>query len=218
MPPCPAPDTCRLYLLRHGATDNNLAHPPRLQGCRVDAGLSPEGFEQARQTQAFLAQVHLDAVFSSPLLRARQTAEAIAWPRGLEVQVVREITEVDVGRWEGRTWAEVDRSDPEAYRLFTTDAGRNPYMGGENLAEVQARVVPALERLLEQNRGRVVLAVAHNVVNRVFLAHLLGIPLARYRIVTQDNCGINLLSHREGKVRVVSVNGVFHLDVNRSPG
>jgi len=212
MPPCPAPDTCWLYLVRHGATANNRAKPPRLQGRRTDPPLSEEGLAQARQTGRFLADSPPDAVFSSPLLRARQTAEAIAEPHGLAVAVVDDLIEVDVGEWEGRAWDEIERTDPEAYRGFMTDATIHPYLGGENLVTVLARAKPAFERLMEENLGRRIVAVAHNVVNRAYLTELVGMPLARYRSIPQDNCGLNLLRYRRGRVKAVTINGVFHLD------
>lgn len=211
MPPSPAPPTCWLYLVRHGATENNRARPPRLQGRRTDPPLSDEGLEQAQNTGRLLADCPIDAVYSSPLLRARQTAEAIAQPHGLEVQPVQGLIEVDVGDWEGRAWDEIERTDPEAYRAFMTDATVHPYLGGENLQTVLDRTAPTFEKLLAENLGRAIVAVAHNVVNRAYLAELLGLPLARYRWVPQDNCGVNLLRYRTGKVKVVTVNSVFHL-------
>ena len=211
MPPCPAPDTCWLYLVRHGATANNRAKPPRLQGRRTDPPLSDEGLAQARQTGKFLADSPLDAVYSSPLLRARQTAEAIAEPHGLAVEVVEDLIEVDVGVWEGRDWDEIQRDDPEAYRGFMTDATVNPYLGGEDLTTVLARAKPAFERLMEENVGRLIVVVAHNVVNRAYLAELIGMPLARYRSIPQDNCGLTLLRYRKGRVKPVTINAVFHL-------
>ena len=126
MPPCPAPDTCWLYLVRHGATANNRARPPRVQGRRTDPGLSPVGRRQAEQTGRALAGLPLKRVYSSPLLRARETALAIAGPHGLSVEVVDDLVEVDVGQWEGRNWDEIQRTDPEAYRLFMLDAGVHP--------------------------------------------------------------------------------------------
>jgi len=209
--PCPAPNTCWLYLVRHGATDNNRARPPRLQGRRTDPALSDEGHEQARKTGRLLAPCPVDAVYSSPLLRARQTAQAIAEPHDLAVQVLDELIEVDVGDWEGRAWDEIEKTDPEAYRAFMTDASVHPYLGGENLQTVLDRVTPALEKLMAENLGRVIVAAAHNVVNRVYLAPLLGLAPARYRSVPQDNCGVNLLCYRDAKVKVVTVNAVFHL-------
>jgi len=211
MLPCPAPETCWLYLVRHGATDNNRANPPRLQGRRTDPPLSVEGREQARQTGTFLAARPLDAVYSSPLLRARQTAEAIAEARGLSVQIVEEFVEVDVGAWEGRSWEEIQQTDPQAYEAFMADATKNPYLGGETLQTVLDRALPAFQRLAAGNLGRQVAVVAHNVVNRAYLAHLMGVPVARYRSIPQDNCGLNLLRYRKDRVKVVTINGCFHL-------
>ena len=214
MPPCPAPDTCWLYLVRHGATANNWARPPRLQGRRTDPGLADEGHRQARQTARALADLPVSAVYTSPLLRARQTADAIAEPHGVAAEVVEDLIEVDVGEWEGRSWVEIEKTDPEAYRLFTTDAGVHPYLGGENLGTVQARAIPALEQLMSDNLGRVVVAVGHNCLNRVYLAHLLHVPLSKYRSIPQDNCGLNLLRYRNGKIKAVTVNAVAHLDAD----
>lgn len=212
MPPCPAPDTCWLYLIRHAATPNNRARPPRLQGRRTDPALSEEGQQQAERTGRLLADVPLGAVFASPLRRARQTAEAIAAPHNLSVEIVEDLIEVDVGQWEGRPWDEVERDYPEAYRLFMADATVNPYLGGENLSVVQARAVPALEQLMAANTGRVIAAVAHNVVNRCYLAHLLDVPLARYRSIPQENCGVNIIRYRKGRIRPITINAVEHLD------
>ena len=211
MLPSPAPDTCWLYLIRHGATANNRAKPPRLQGRRTDPGLSDEGRRQAEQTARFLSSAGLTTVYSSPLLRARETAEAIAKPHGLEVIVADDLVEVDVGEWEGRDWAEIERDDREAYLAFMENAAENPYRGGETIQIVLERSGPALEQLLSENLGRVIAAVAHNAVNRTWLTQLLGLPVAKYRNVPQDNCGVNLVRYRKGKVKVVTINGVFHL-------
>ena len=216
MPPCPAPNNtstnaCWLYLVRHAETDNNRARPRRLQGRRTDPTLSEEGRQQAEATGRFMAGLPIDAVYVSPLLRARQTAEAIALPHRLPIEVVDDLTEVDVGVWDGLGWDEVQRNDPEAYRLFMADASVHPYLGGENLTTVQNRVVPALEKLMADNVGRTIVAVAHNIVNRTYLAHLLQLPLVDFRTIPQDNCGINMLRWRDGRVKLVSVNTLAHL-------
>jgi broad specificity phosphatase PhoE len=206
-----AADACWLYLVRHGATDNNCAIPPRLQGRRTDPPLSVAGREQARRTGLFLSKHRVDAVYSSPLLRARQTAEAIAEPHGLIVQQVPALTEVDVGVWEGRCWEEIAQSDPEAYHAFMSDPCAHPYLEGENLNSVQLRVAPAFQQLLADNLGRMIVVVAHNVVNRAYLAQLLHMPLGLYRGIPQDNCGLTLLCYRGGQIKPVTINEVFHL-------
>jgi len=202
---------CWLYLIRHAETDNNRARPRRLQGRRTDPGLSDEGHRQAEATGRFLAELAIDAVYASPLLRARQTAEAIAGPQRLSVEVVDDLTEVDVGVWDGLGWDEIERNHPEAYRHFMDDASIHPYLGGENLTTVQQRAVPALENLMAENSGRTIVAVSHNIVNRTYLAHLLGLPLVAFRMIPQDNCGINVLRWRKGRAKLVSVNTLAHL-------
>jgi broad specificity phosphatase PhoE len=212
MPPCSAPDTCWIYLIRHGATEHNLARPPRLQGRKIDDPLAGEGRRQAQRTAALLAGAALDAIFSSPLLRARQTAEAIALLHGLSIETVDDLVEVDVGLWEGMAWDRIEREHPKASRQFLADPAVHGYLGGENFQHVRDRVVPAMDRLMENQLGRTVAVVAHNVVNRCYLAHLLGIPMAHYRRITQDNCGVNLLRYRDGAAKLVTLNAVFHLD------
>ena len=203
---------CLLYLIRHGATANNEAHPPRLQGRRADPELSPHGREQSMQTARWLAGPGLDAVYASPLLRARHTAEEIATPLGLTVELVEGLIEVDVGQWEGLAWEEIERRDPEAHRLFMTDASEHPYLGGENLSTVLSRAVPALAELMAANVGRRVAVVSHNVAIRAYLAHLLNVPLRTYRSIPQDNCGINVIRFADGKAKLVTINAVWHLD------
>lgn len=211
MPPCPAPETCLCFLIRHGATDNNRAVPPRLQGRRTDPPLSAEGLEQSRRAAEALAAEPIACVFSSPLLRARQTAEAIAMPRGLEVEIDDGLIECDVGLWEGLSWEEVQERYPEAHAQFHRSPVENPYLGGENLLAVQSRVVPVIDNLLATNLGRAIAVVAHNVVNRCYLAAVLGLPLEFYRRITQDNCGITILEHRSGRTQVLTINSEWHL-------
>jgi broad specificity phosphatase PhoE len=205
------PDTCSLLLLRHGATDNNLMKPPRLQGQRIDMALSATGVIQAEQTARFLAGWPVAAVFSSPLLRARQTAEAIARRHGLEVQVIDALTECDVGAWENRTWPEIEREDPDACRAFTGDPYRCAYRDGENLQQVCDRAFPALTELAHRHLGQQIVVVAHNVVNRVYLGTLLGLPGDRHRHVPQDNCGMSLVHHLDSQAKVITLNSIFHL-------
>ncbi len=200
-----------MFLVRHGATDNNRANPPRLQGRRGDPGLSDEGQQQAEATSRLLAERSIEAVYVSPLLRARETAEAIARPHGLSPKLVDDLVEVDVGDWEGRAWDEIERTDPEAYRAFMRDASIHPYLGGETFTVVQDRVVPAFQAILAENLGRTIVTVAHNCVNRAYLAHLLNMPLAKYRSIPQDNCGLNLIRYREGKTKLVTVNQIEHV-------
>jgi broad specificity phosphatase PhoE len=208
----PAADTCILILVRHGATQNNLCVPPRLQGCRSDMELSAEGLAQAEQTARFLASHAIAAVYSSPLKRALQTAAAIAQPHRLAVQTVDALIECDVGDWEGRAWPDIEREEPDAYRRFVSDPYQHPYRGGEDLSQVHARVVPVFHDLAQRHLGTQIVVVAHNVINRVFLGALLDVLPAKRRGVPQENCGLNLVEYRNGEAKVLTLNSAFHLD------
>ena len=210
-PPSPAPHACYLYLIRHGATPNNLANPPKVQGQHANSELSEEGQAQAEATARWLANHPIRAVYSSPLTRAAQTAAAIAAAHGLQPQAVEAVREIDVGRWEGKTWAEVRRDDPEGHRRFLEDPAVHPYAGGENLTQLLARTAPAIESLLKQHLGELIVLVAHNVVNRSYLAQRMGLPLAKARAVTQANCGLNVIRYRDGEIKPVTINAHFHL-------
>lgn len=208
----PAADVCQMFLLRHGATANNTAHPPRIQGRASDAGLSDDGRRQAEETARLLAAASLSAVYASPLRRAIETAERLAQPHGLAVQVVPELVECDVGRWEGRTWPDIERDEAAYHALFRDDPATHGYAGGENLRQVLDRVAPAFARLLAAHLGQNIAVVGHNIVNRCYLAGLLDVPLARARDrLVQHNCGLNLIRARGGRASVVMFNAVWHL-------
>jgi broad specificity phosphatase PhoE len=203
---------CIVYLVRHGATANNLAQPPILQGHAIDLGLSDKGRWQAEQTANFLANVKLTAVYSSPLLRAQETAEIIAGKNRPTLQTVPAFAEAKVGQWEGLSWPEIEEKHPEEYHRFMSDSAAHGYLGGENMHDVCQRVIPALEEVLSSNPGGRVLIVAHNIVNRVTLCHFLNKPLGEVRHLGQDNCAINVLRQKQGKTKLVTINAVFHLD------
>jgi len=211
MPPTADSDSCILFMVRHGATDNNLANPPLLQG-QADVPLSVAGRQQAERTGRLLATKAIRRVYASPLSRARQTAEAIAAPHQLQVETVDAIQEIDVGDWEGRSWQEISVSEPDRYRQFMANPAEHGYAGGENVTDLFNRVQPAMQELLAANLGRQIVVVGHNLVNRTFLSQLLGLPLARVRTVNQDNCGVSVARYRDGEIKLLSLNSVFHLD------
>src|SRR5262245_19291010 len=110
-----------LYLIRHGATEANLARPPLLQGCRHDLPLAPLGIRQAEATRDFLAIRPVDSCYCSPMRRAVQTATIVAAPHGLAPVPLEALTECDVGRWEGLDWETIRAREPESFRQFMAD-------------------------------------------------------------------------------------------------
>jgi len=207
----PPPDTTYLYLIRHGATPPNEQRPYILQGSGIDLSLSPSGQRQASEVAQFLSSFPLDHIYCSSMIRARETAAAIAQPHGIELKPLTSIVECSVGRWEGLDWESIKLRDSEAYRLFIENPAENPYLGGESYRDVLNRVLPVFQDLLEQHRGQSIAVVAHNVVNRVFLAALLGIELRRAKELRQQNACVNLIARDAHTTSVVTMNSIFHL-------
>ena len=200
-----------LYLLRHAATEANLANPPRLQGRRQDPPLARLGVRQAEATRDLLAVRSIDCCFTSPLKRAMETAAIVAAPFGLNPMPVPALTECDIGRWEGMDWQEIRYFEAAEYRAFMSDPAANGYPGGENFTQVHERAVSVIEDILDHCQGKNILIVSHHVVNRIYLSGLLGLPLEQARQVSLNNCGISVVSRADGQTTVSMLNAAFHL-------
>lgn len=200
-----------LYLLRHGATAANISKPPVLQGRQQNPPLAPVGVRQAEVTRDLLAIRAIDQCYTSPLLRAVQTATIITAPHGIKPRVCEEIIEGDVGRWEGLDWESIRQREPQSYAKYMADPGSFGYPEGESFREVYERAAPALDKILRSHPGQTVLIVSHNIVNRTYLAVLLGLSIAQARQVKLDNCGISVVEHDKSGTVVTTVNAAFHL-------
>jgi broad specificity phosphatase PhoE len=201
-----------LYLLRHGATAANRLVPYRLQGRGSDRPLDRLGVAQALRAAEALARVPIAAVYASPLARALDTARVVARRHGLEPVAVPPLIEADLGRWEGLTWDEARARDPEHYDRFHTHPGTVAYPDGESFLDVSRRVTPALAALASAHSGAGIVAVGHNIVNRAYLAPLLGLPIDRARGLRQSNGGINVVCYRDHEVEVFTLNASLHLN------
>jgi len=202
---------CTIYLIRHGATRSNLERPPRLQGRGVNYGLCKVGRQQARQAGRLLAPLSLAAVYSSPMLRSVETAEIIASSHNLHVEMVADLHEVDVGEWEGRGWDEIERDYPDQHRLFFENPAEHGYVGGETLDELLRRILPCFEQIAADHPGHEVAVVAHSVVNRTLITHLLNLPMQFNRRISQQNGAVNVIRANRGQLKVKTVNSTFHL-------
>ena len=168
----PQGEATRLLLVRHGETDVSIRG--RCFG-RLDVGLSEEGRRQADALGATLCKVRLTAVCSSPLVRALDTATAIATPHGLRPLPLDVLRELDFGELEGLTHEQIREERPELYQEWMESPATVRFPGGESFADLRARVLPAVSEIVERHRGEVVAVVAHGGVVRVVLADALGL-------------------------------------------
>jgi broad specificity phosphatase PhoE len=202
-----------LYLVRHGATEANERVPFILQGRGIDLPLSARGTAQAAALATFFAgdRDRIQQVYSSGMVRARQTAAAIAASLGQSAATLDDLQECDVGRWEGMDWESIRREFPDAHRCFADDPDRNPYLEGESYGDVLRRAWPVIDQLLTRHAGERIVVVAHNVVNRVLIAKLLGLEIRRAQGLHQGNGCVNLIRRRAGRTELVTYNSLFHL-------
>lgn len=180
-----------ICLLRHGETAYN-ADGNKYCG-RTDIELTEKGLAQANRMKELLKDYQFDAIFSSPLYRARLTAE-IASGQTDKVQTDERLIEVDFGQWEGKRPEEFQREDPQSWDLWLSDPENNRAgKTGETATEVVDRLNSFYGDLLEKYSGKTVLIVGHNGINRFFMSSKLGIPLKNYRRIVQENSALTLV-------------------------
>jgi broad specificity phosphatase PhoE len=200
-----------IYLLRHGATAANRERPYRLQGRHSNHPLDERGIAQARRAADSLSRVSFAAVYTSPLLRARQTAQIVAEPHRLPVEEVPELIEASLGRWEGLTWQEAETEDSAHFHRFMANSGTVPYPGGESFLDVLNRAEPVFVRLAAEHRERPIAVVGHNVLNRAYLSAILGLPIDLARSIRQANGGFNVITYTDSKPELTTLNACLHL-------
>jgi len=170
-----------ILLARHGETEWNRIG--RYQGW-ADPTLNETGREQARSLAAQLRSTPIDAVYSSDLRRAHETAEIVAEPHGVPVVVEPGLREVNVGEWSGLTRAEVERRFP---------GGERP--GGETREQHAARVLAAAERIARAHPGERVLLVSHGGTMRALRMHVSDEPFHPIA-----NCAVLELHFRDDRL------------------
>jgi ribonuclease H / adenosylcobalamin/alpha-ribazole phosphatase len=195
-------------LLRHGQTA--LSAERRFAG-RDDIPLTKDGVRQAAAAARRLARLGIDAIVTSPLQRARRTAEAVAEATGAALEVDNDLAEADFGAWEGMTFAEAGGRWPDELAAWMASPDATP-PGGESFAMVALRVLAALDRLLQAHRHRSVVVVSHvTPIKTLVCRALLAPPDAMFRI----NLDVASLSRIDcfdnGAALVRSLNDTAHL-------
>lgn len=206
----------RILLIRHGETDWNRIH--RFQG-RSDLTLNQKGRDQARDLALALREESLTAIYSSPLIRAMETAHLIrVFHPSVPLFEEGGLVEMDFGEFEGmeaQRWA-VENPD---FRKAWQEAPASVTMpGGESLQEVQRRAIDTLERITKPYPPESTLLVcSHNFVNLTILCHALKVPLDRFRELRQETAALNVLYMKGRQLWAEVVNECSHLKKGNSP-
>jgi broad specificity phosphatase PhoE len=174
----------------------------------VDVALTPLGVAQLEAVAERLAEEPLVAVYCSDLSRAVRGAETLARRRSVPVRPDGAFRELNMGRWDGASFRELWQEETELVQAWWADLEGFPVPGGESLAGLRERVLPALEAVLSRHRGETLALVAHGGVNRVILFHALGLDLGHFHSVAQDYGCVNLLEfYPDGEIVLRLLNG-----------
>lgn len=199
----------RLFIVRHGETDWNRAG--RFQGQR-DTELTEHGLAQADKAADYLRGRRFDAVVTSPLARARVTAQKIYDAAECDTfEVIDDLTEINHGDWEGRLSTEVAETWPDLLETWHTrpHVVVMPGEGGESLRAVQIRTMRAVEDIASRYSGDVVLA-SHDAVIKVMLCAFTDAPLSSFWSFQIANCSLTVAELREGHAPRISLLGDAH--------
>lgn len=174
---------------------------------RSDIALDTTGQQQVARVGRFLQPIPLSSAFSSPLIRAQQTAEAILHGRDLSLHLDPRLAELDQGDLEGKTAHVLLTRHADFFAKWQKDPAACRVPGGESFPECQARGLEALTEIARQARpGPPVLIVSHNMLIRSAVCAIRGLPLSRFGDIEQENAAINLLSYGDGGFRIHSLN------------
>jgi broad specificity phosphatase PhoE len=191
-----------VVLARHGRTDYH--HGNRYAGS-TDLPIDEVGREQAEQLKDWAEGFAPDALWSSPMLRARQTVAPVAEALGLQPVLDDRLREVDFGSAEGRRLSELP---PDVVRAFELDPVRAHLPDGEDPVAAADRVHEAFHQLARQHEGQKVLVVAHNTLIRLLVCRVLGLELREYRrlLPTLDPAALVRFRWQDGTVGLEAYN------------
>lgn len=204
----------KIYLVRHAEAEGNLYR--RIQG-HQNGGVTPLGRRQIAAVGRRFASIHLDAVYSSDLIRAHETAKAVAAPSGVPVQTTPRLREVHVGVWEDQPWGNVEYTQPDQMYNFSSDPQNWIVEGAERYEELQERMLSTVRELGERHDGQTIAVVSHGMAIRTLLFTILGRPYDEFKSFPHgDNTAVSLLTLENGEFRVDFFNDNSHLDADLS--
>ena len=199
----------KIYLVRHAEAEGNIY---RIAHGHYDGLITEHGYRQIEALKERFAVIHVDAVYSSDLFRARTTAKAIYVPKGLPLHQLRELREVDMGCWEGHTWQSITTNDPQQLYNFNRDLSQWKIKGGESAAHVRDRMVGMLRKIAAENEGKTVAVVSHGAALRITLGSLQGLSLQELGQTPHgDNTAVSLVEAENGKLQVIFRDDNSHL-------
>jgi len=196
-----------LILARHGETAWNVE---KIYRGRTDVKLNEVGIKQAELLGEYLSNWELEAIYSSPLRRALDTANTISRYQKIGVHITEGLIDFNYGKWQSLPEQEAKRLYPTLHNEWHNNPLKVKMPGGESLEDVRGRAIEVVNDVLSKYQGSVVL-VSHRVVNKVLICYLLGLDNSHFWNIKQDVGGITIFDYAEGRFVLTRHNDTSHL-------
>ena len=197
-----------IFLVRHGETNGNKTRFITGWG---EEDLNETGYEQTRKLSKRLASSPISSIYSSPLTRTLSTAKIIAEPHGIELQILEDLIEVNLGDWQGLYDEEVRKKWPELREQSLIDPSDITIPNGESFDQLSKRAVQAFKTILSANPDDHVIVVTHDAIIRVLVAYVLEVSNSIYRKIVIGNASLTIIEISNGKMQLVTLNDTSHL-------
>jgi broad specificity phosphatase PhoE len=199
----------RLILVRHAEAEGN---DKRLFQGWTDGLLTEKGHMQAKVMADRLQDVDIDLLYSSSLMRTKQTAQYISDAKNLPIIVTDKLREIHGGDWENEPWSVLPEKWPEQYEMWEKAPHIVQLPNGESMPEFYNRLVLEIESILEENEGKNLCIVTHGTAIRALMCFIKGCPLEEIQsIVWYDNTAITIADYENGKFEMVCEGDSYHL-------
>jgi len=198
-----------IILVRHGECEGNIKGMFR---GRADFPLNERGLIQAQDLARELKNFPVKYIYSSPLYRARQTAEAIGQQCGVKVKIEESFNNIELGSWEGRFMKEIAEQYPEEWELWVYNPEKLRVKDMETLYDVQKRAKTCLDNLVSKHGGETLVVVSHRAVLKPLIAACLNVASPYFWKIHLDTASYSLLSHKkEREYCLIQLNQNKHL-------
>lgn len=203
--------TTKLIFVRHCEAASNI---DRFFRGQTEAQISEKGRRQLELLSARFRDIHYDYIYSSPLSRTMQTAQAVNRTLNLPIIRCEGIMEINGGDWEGRPWGELPSVYPEQSEKWANAPHEFVAPGGESMVQARERITRAAVEIAERHKGKTVVCVSHGCAIRNLTCWALGYPIERLNdIEWAENTSINAFEFDEAmRPRVIKANDSAHLD------
>ena len=198
-----------VLLVRHGQTESNVTG--FFMGWSNE-DISHLCYAQARSLSSRLTSLPVASVYTSPLKRTYNTALILAKPHNLDLKVLDDLIEIQLGDWQGLHMDEISQRWPELWKQSRIDPSEVTMPNGESFQQVTERAARAFEMIVADNQDKQVAMVTHDVVIRVLVAHVLGASNSIYRQFEISNASLSTIRVTDGKARLITLNDTSHLD------